>query len=94
MSVPRTPALSPRQLRIVELAARGMADKQIAAELGMAWGTTRTHWQRIFSRLQIHTRAEAVFAWALLRTAAPVLQMPVNKLPDTTTRASRRKVNP
>lgn len=91
MSAPRTTALSPRQLRIVELAARGLADKQIAAELGMAWGTTRTHWQRIFSRLQIHTRAEAVFAWALLTTAAPVLQLPVSKSADKTTRRHLRK---
>jgi len=43
-------ALSPQQMRIVELILRGQQDKQIATELSLSASTVRTHLTRIFDR--------------------------------------------
>ncbi len=52
--------VSPQQRRIVTLMAQGMGDKQIARELGMAYGTLRTHVGRMFAHLGVADRAELV----------------------------------
>lgn len=83
--------LSPQQVRVCELASRGLPDKAIAAELGMSFGTLRTHWQRAFSRLHVHTRTEAALLWALARQPAPVGNPADSKVADTTARRHLRK---
>jgi len=52
--------LSPRQLRILGLAAQGFLDKQIAQELGVRPSTINMHWRRIFRKLEVHNCAAAV----------------------------------
>jgi two-component system nitrate/nitrite response regulator NarP len=54
---------SARESEIVELIALGFGDKQIAARLGISRRTVRTHLERLFDDLQIHSRAAAVAVW-------------------------------
>ena len=83
--------LSPAQVRVCELASRGLPDKAIAAELRMSFGTLRTHWQRAFSKMKVHTRIEAVLLWALARPSAPVGNPADSKSADKTARRRLRK---
>jgi len=48
--------LSPQQAKIVELALRGMCDKQIALAMSLSEPTIRTYLQRIFVRTGTHGR--------------------------------------
>lgn len=57
------PLFSARESEIVELIALGLEDKQIAARLGISPRTVRTHLERLFDDLQIHSRAAAVALW-------------------------------
>lgn len=52
--------LSPRQGQIASLVARGLTDKEIAAELGISEETVATHLKRLFRRLAVHSRAALV----------------------------------
>ena len=52
-------ALSPKQLRVCELAARGMADKQIAHEMRVGFSGVRRHWDGVFLKLKCHHRTVA-----------------------------------
>lgn len=85
MSAPAT-RLSPTQARILESCSRGLRDKEIADALGMKFHTTREHWRRIFKRLRVRSRCEAIVVWTHATHAAPVAkegdttapQVPVN----------------
>jgi DNA-binding CsgD family transcriptional regulator/uncharacterized protein YkwD len=57
-----------RQSQILELAARGLSDKQVARELGVSVHTVRTHLQRLYLGQGFSNRAEAVAAWMAART--------------------------
>ena len=50
--------LSPQQARLVALMLQGNSDKQIAAEMGVRFGTVRTYLSRIFERTGTSGRAE------------------------------------
>ena len=67
VGVDREVGLSPRQEQILDLIALGMADKQIALQLGISQRTVRTHLERLFRSIGVRSRAEAVAVW--LRTA-------------------------
>jgi len=54
---------SAREAEIVELIALGLEDKQIAVQLGISRRTVRTHLERLFSDLEVHSRAAAVALW-------------------------------
>ena len=54
------PPLTPRELDVLRAAARGLASKQIASELGMSERTVQTHLRRIFAKLGVASRTEAV----------------------------------
>ena len=43
----RFQALSPRERKVIGLAAAGMLDKQISPELDISLNTLRTYWTRI-----------------------------------------------
>jgi DNA-binding NarL/FixJ family response regulator len=53
-------ALTPRELDVLCAAARGLGNKQIAAELGMSARTVQTHLTSVFSKLGVGSRTEAV----------------------------------
>ena len=57
---PMSPALTPRQLEIVRLAARGASNKEIAQALGIAPHTVKNHMALIFEKLGASNRAQAV----------------------------------
>jgi len=54
--------LSTRELEIIKLAARGMSNKIIAANLGLTVRTVKGHLANIFSKLNVGSRTEAVIA--------------------------------
>jgi DNA-binding NarL/FixJ family response regulator len=55
--------LTPRQAQILSLIASGLSDKQVAARLGLAHRTIRTHLDRLLREHGLHSRTEAVAAW-------------------------------
>lgn len=52
--------LTPRELEVLVLLARGHDQKQIATELFISSKTVATHIQRLLAKLGVHSRAEAV----------------------------------
>ena len=52
--------LSIRRRKILLLAGKGYADKQIGDQLEISESTVRNHWQHIFVRLEAGNRTEAV----------------------------------
>jgi DNA-binding NarL/FixJ family response regulator len=52
--------LTPRELEVLRLVARGLSNAQIARELVVGDATVKTHVARIFSKLDLHDRAQAV----------------------------------
>jgi DNA-binding NarL/FixJ family response regulator len=57
---PATAQLTPREREIVEALAQGHAYKEIADRLSIGISTVRTHLQRIYEKLQVNNRTEAV----------------------------------
>lgn len=53
------PRLTDRELEVLRLVARGMANKEIAAELVIAENTVKNHVRNILEKLQVRTRMEA-----------------------------------
>jgi len=49
-----------RELQVLELAARGMSNKEIASELGISERTVQTHLVNIFKKLGASSRTQAV----------------------------------
>lgn len=52
--------LSPRELEILELLSEGITNKKIAVRLGISPETVRTHLGRIYEKLHVQGRTEAV----------------------------------
>ena len=53
-------SLSRREMEILELLAEGLANKEIAARLGISSETVRTHLGHIYEKLHVQGRTEAV----------------------------------
>jgi len=53
--------LSPRQIRILQLLAEGHSYKNCAESLGLSLDTIRFHVRKIYDRLHVHSRSEAVW---------------------------------
>lgn len=54
--------LTPRQLEVLALLARGLPNKSIARELSLSEGTVKVHLLAIFRALDVRNRTEAVVA--------------------------------
>ena len=52
--------LTPRELEVLRHLARGLSNTEIAHELVIGDATIKTHVARIFSKLDLHDRAQAV----------------------------------
>jgi DNA-binding NarL/FixJ family response regulator len=53
-------ALTPRELEVLSLVAAGLSRDQIARRLFISPKTVGTHIERIFRKLGVHSRAEAI----------------------------------
>lgn len=52
--------LTPREEEILTLLSKGFVSKEIAAKLGVTYETVRDHLRRIYEKLHVHSRGEAV----------------------------------
>lgn len=52
--------LSPRELEVLELIARGHSYQEIAAQLSVSLSTVKTHASNIFSKMDVQRRTQAV----------------------------------
>ncbi len=62
MAVASPPGLTPRELAVLRLLARGMSNKAIAAELGLSARTVNFHLDNLYSKLGVASRTEALLA--------------------------------
>jgi DNA-binding NarL/FixJ family response regulator len=53
-------SLSARELEVLELLAKGFLVKEIADRSNLGYGTVRTYIRRIYEKLQVHSRSQAV----------------------------------
>jgi len=52
--------LSPRETEVLKLLAKGLSNKEIAAQLGLVVGTVKIHVANIFSKLGVSDRTQAL----------------------------------
>ncbi|MEO6243793.1 MAG: response regulator transcription factor [Opitutaceae bacterium] len=52
--------LSPREIEVLRLLARGLSNKEIGAQLGVVEGTVKIHITNIFSKLGVSDRTQAL----------------------------------
>jgi DNA-binding NarL/FixJ family response regulator len=56
---PQTEALTPRETEVLQLLARGLANKEIARDLGIGEKTVKTHVSNILSKFGVLSRTQA-----------------------------------
>jgi len=52
--------LSTREREVLELLAKGYLIKEISHKLGLGFDTVRTYIRRIYGKMHVHSRAQAV----------------------------------
>lgn len=60
MTAQATEELTPREREVLDYLAQGLLYKEIADKLGISYETVHTHIRRIYEKLQVRTRTEAV----------------------------------
>lgn len=55
-------ALTRHEMKIINLIAQGLGNKEVARELNHSYNTTRAHLRKIFRKLEVSNRFEAVKA--------------------------------
>jgi DNA-binding NarL/FixJ family response regulator len=58
-------ALSQREMEVLNLVAKGLTNKEIAGQLGISFDTVRNHLRRIYEKLHVRCRAEAVAKYVI-----------------------------
>ncbi len=56
---PKKRRLTQREQHVLELAAQGKTDKEIADLLDISPHTVNNYWRRVFNKLRVHSRAAA-----------------------------------
>lgn len=72
--MPSNEAITPRELEILRLLGEGLSDRQIASRLGLKGETVRWYNKRLYKRLGVTTRIQAVrvgISQGLLSSAVP-----------------------
>jgi DNA-binding NarL/FixJ family response regulator len=65
-------ALAPRETEILELVSQGLTNKEIAEKLGLSFETIRNRLRRVYDKLHVHCRTEAVIKYQQpMKTVAP-----------------------
>jgi DNA-binding NarL/FixJ family response regulator len=62
--IPAPPRLTERELEVLKLVAKGLANRDIARQLFISENTVKNHIRNILEKLQLHSRIQAV-AYAL-----------------------------
>ena len=63
-------SLSTRELEVLDLLAKGFLVKEIADRTGLGYGTVRTYIRRIYEKLQVHSRSQAVAKYLQPRSSS------------------------
>jgi DNA-binding NarL/FixJ family response regulator len=61
-AAPTDPALTPREIELLECFARGHSYKEAALRLGISYHTVTDHVKAVYRKLAVRSRGEAVFA--------------------------------
>ena len=64
-------SLTPTELRVVELVAAGLPNKEVAQRLFVSVATVKTHLVHVFGKLDVRTRAELATAATRRQVASP-----------------------
>ena len=56
----RSLGLTPRECQILELLASGQSTKEIARQLGISPNTAKTHLARVYEKLEVQKRVQAI----------------------------------
>jgi two-component system NarL family response regulator len=65
------PVLTPRELEVLRLVARGMSNREVAEQLYISENTVKNHMRNILEKLQLHSRMEAVMYALRMRLLGP-----------------------
>jgi DNA-binding NarL/FixJ family response regulator len=53
------PSLTPREIAVLKLVAKGLSNREIGAALSTSAGTVKTHLERIYAKLGVGDRTAA-----------------------------------
>lgn len=73
-------SVSPREGEVLELVARGMSNKEIAARLHLSVGTVKTHLRHAYRRLGTPDRLTATLALLGMRPPWPLVEQQADEL--------------
>ncbi len=62
-------SLTAREREVLNLLARGHSNREIAEELVITNKTVKNHLSRIYEKIGVHSRAEAIALWLGVRDA-------------------------
>jgi two-component system nitrate/nitrite response regulator NarL len=65
------PRLSPRELDVLEMTARGLTNSQVGRELNVSVHAVKFHLASIYRKLHVSNRTEAAVAYLRMRTDSP-----------------------
>jgi DNA-binding NarL/FixJ family response regulator len=78
LSVAADAELSPREREVLDLLARGYLYKEIAESLEISLPTVNTYIRRIYEKLHVRSRAQAVAKYAHFPLGSPALDQPAS----------------
>jgi DNA-binding NarL/FixJ family response regulator len=53
--------ISAKEMEVLSLAARGLSNKEIGAQLGVSEATVKSYFVDLFQKLNVRSRTEAIF---------------------------------
>lgn len=59
-STPEAESLSPRETEVLDYLVKGYSYKEVAEAMSISYGTVHTHIERIYKKLHVQSRAQAV----------------------------------